>query len=79
MKTFKLVLLLGVAVVLSIIVLQNQALVKVRLLWWTGEATAIALLLLTIAGGFILGLLTALLVQRSSKSGSQPKGTDHDR
>jgi uncharacterized integral membrane protein len=75
MKTMKLVLMLVVAVALATVVLQNRALIEVRFLWWTGEISAIVILLLTVVGGFILGLLTALLVKSNAKSGSLQKGS----
>ena len=75
MKTLKLVLMLVVAVALAAVVLQNRALVEVQLLWWTGTISTIVLLLLTVVGGFILGLLTALLVKGGAKSDSTQKGS----
>lgn len=71
MKTLKLVLMLLVAVALAAVVLQNRALVEVQFLWWAGTVSAIVLLLLTVVGGFILGLLTALLVKSRAKSDSK--------
>ncbi|MDZ7816079.1 MAG: LapA family protein [Planctomycetota bacterium] len=74
MKTLKLVLMLVVAVTLAAVVLQNRALVEVQFLWWTGTISMIVLLLLTVVGGFILGLVTALLVKNGSKSDPLKKG-----
>lgn len=75
MKTLKLILMLVVAAALAAVVLQNRALVEIQFLWWAGEISAIVLLLLTVVGGFILGLLTALLVRGRTKSDSTQKGT----
>lgn len=74
MKTLKLVLMLVVALVLATLLLQNRALVEVQFLWWTGTISAIVLLLLTVVGGFILGLLTALFMKSGAKPDSLQKG-----
>lgn len=75
MKTLRLILILMVAVALAVVVFQNRALVEVRLLWWAGTISAIVLLLLTVAGGFILGLLTALLIKNGEQSNPEQKGS----
>lgn len=75
MKTLKLILMLVVAVTLAAVIVQNRALVEVTFLWWTGELSIIVLLTLTVVGGFILGLLTALLVKSGAKSDSIQKGS----
>jgi uncharacterized integral membrane protein len=72
-KKLKLVVMLLVAVALAAVVLQNQAAIEVRFLWWTGTISAIVILLLTVVGGFILGLLTALFLKTGVKSGSVKK------
>lgn len=69
MRTIKLVLLLMLAVALALVVFQNTAPVQMRFLWLRAEVPAVLLLFLTAAGGFILGLLVALLV----KSGPKPQ------
>lgn len=71
MKTVKLVLLLVLAAALALVVFQNTAPVRMRFLWLTGEVPAVLLLFLTAAGGFIMGLIVALLV----KSGVKVKKT----
>ena len=68
MNRMKLVVILVLAVALAVVVLQNTALIQVRVLWLTGEVPAVLLLFLTAAGGFILGLLVALLVKGGAKS-----------
>lgn len=62
-KSLKLASMLAVCVAMAFLVLQNRALIEVRFLWWTGTVSAIVLLFLTAVGGFVLGLLTALLVR----------------
>jgi uncharacterized integral membrane protein len=69
MKLFKLLLLMVLVVVLSAVVLQNQASWQVSFLWLTGEVPGIILLFLTAAAGFIAGITAALLVKR----GANPK------
>lgn len=68
MKTAKLIALAVVSLALILIVVQNTASVKARFLWFTGEVPAIVLLILTVAGGFIVGLVTAILVKNGGKS-----------
>jgi uncharacterized integral membrane protein len=67
MRTMKLILLLILAVILTLLVAQNTAPVQMRFLWMIGEVPAVLLLFLTAAGGFILGLLAALLVKTGRK------------
>jgi len=69
-KTTKKVLLLVLAVSLAVVVLQNTAPIQVRFLWLSGEMPAVLLLLFTAAGGFVLGLLVALL--SGNRARSQP-------
>jgi len=54
--------MLIVTVVLGVVILQNTEPVRVHFFWWNGEISAVLLLFLTTVGGFILGLLTTLLV-----------------
>ncbi len=63
MKTVKLISILLVAIALAVVVLQNTSLVQVRFLWLSGEMPAILLLFLISAGGFILGLVVALVIR----------------
>ncbi|MFH2046231.1 MAG: LapA family protein [Pseudomonadota bacterium] len=69
MKTIKQVLVLTISISLVLIVVQNTAPIQARFLWFTTEMPVILLLFLTAAGGFILGLIVALL----SKSGTKFK------
>ncbi len=68
MNRFKLVLLLVLAAALGVLIIQNTAPIQMRFLWVSAEVSAVVLLFLTAAGGFILGLLAALIVKRSGKS-----------
>ena len=61
MKTIKLLIFLVVATALVLVVLQNTAPVQIRFLWLKGEVPVILLLFLTTIGGFILGLIVALM------------------
>lgn len=70
MKTFKLVSLLVLVIVLTVVVVQNTASVQVNFLWLSGSMPAVLLLLLTTLGGFVLGLLVALLAGSRSRSQS---------
>ncbi len=67
MKMFKLVLLFVLLILLMVLTLQNQAAVKVHFLWMKGELSAVVLLFLTAAGGFLMGLLVPLLIREKQK------------
>lgn len=69
MKTIKQVLVLTISIALVLVVVQNTAPIQARFLWFTTEMPMILLLFLTAAGGFILGLIVALL----SKGGTKHK------
>ena len=69
MKGIKLAFLLTLSLALALVVIQNTAPVQARFLWFTAEVPAIVLLFLTAAAGFISGLLVALLIRGSAKSG----------
>ena len=71
MKKIKLGFILVLAVALAVVVLQNTAPVQVSVLWLTGEVPAVLLLFLTAGGGFILGLLVALLMKGGAESGTK--------
>ena len=63
-KKAKLALLVTVSLALVLLVAQNTAPIQARFLWITVDTPAIVLLFLTAVGGFVLGLLVALLVKR---------------
>ncbi|TVQ96206.1 MAG: LapA family protein [Spirochaetaceae bacterium] len=67
MRKVKLGLILALSLVLVLLVVQNTSPVRGRFLWYSAEVPAILLLVLTAAGGFILGLLVALFYQRDKK------------
>lgn len=68
MEKVKFVLLLVLVVALAVLVIQNTTPIHMRFLWLSAEVSAVVLLFLTTAGGFILGLLVALIVKSSGKS-----------
>lgn len=68
MKRIKLIFLLTISLALVLVVVQNTAPVNARFLWLTAEVPVIVLLFLTAAGGFVSGLLSALLVKSGAKS-----------
>ncbi len=67
-KKVKLGLILIISIGLVLLVVQNTTPVPARFLWFTAEIPAILLLFLTTAGGFVLGMLVTMLVQRHKKS-----------
>ena len=67
-KTVKLLFILAISLALVLLVVQNRAPVQTHFLWLTAEVPAILLLFLTLAGGFVLGLLVALFVKTGMKS-----------
>ena len=67
MRRVKLGLIVAVGLSLILVVIQNTTSVEARFLWFSGEVPVIILLVLTGAGGFILGLLVALLKLRDKK------------
>ncbi len=50
--------------------MQNTAPVQARFLWLTAQMPVVVLLLITAAGGFVAGLLVAILVMSGAKSKS---------
>ncbi len=68
MKRVKLAVLVAIGLALMMLVVQNTAPVQARFLWMSAEIPAVVLLFLTAAGGFVAGLLVALLAKRGSKT-----------
>lgn len=65
MRKVKLVSVLVLSFALVMVVAQNTAPIEARFLWMAAEIPAILLLFLTAIGGFVVGILTSLLVGRS--------------
>jgi uncharacterized integral membrane protein len=72
----KLGLIAGLSLVLILVIIQNTAPVLARFLWFSGEVPVIVLLVLTGTGGFVLGLLVALLKLRDRKPDSPREYTE---
>lgn len=69
MKKLKIILIITFTIVIALLILQNTARVQAHFLWFTAEVPIIVLLFFTAVGGFILGLVVALL----KKSNAKPK------
>lgn len=67
MKAIKLILLVALVVASTAVVIQNQQVWNVSFLWLTSDVPAIILLFLTLAAGFIMGVVATLLVKRNKK------------
>jgi len=65
MRKVKLVAVLLLSFALVMVVAQNTAPIEARFLWLTAEVPAILLLFLTAVGGFVVGILTSLLIGRA--------------
>lgn len=68
MRKVKLGLIIGLSLALILVVVQNTTSVRARFLWFSGDTPVILLLVLTGIGGFVLGLLVALLNLRDKKT-----------
>ena len=64
----KMAVLLLVSLGVVLVVIQNTDPVQARFLWFAAEIPAIVLLFVTAVGGFVAGLLAALLIKRGSQS-----------
>ncbi len=69
-KTVKLIVVLILSLGLVLITAQNTDPFEAQFLWFRAEVPAILLLFLTAVGGFILGLLVALISGLKSRSRS---------
>jgi len=67
-KTAKLVSLLVLAMALVAVIFQNTSPVRIRFLWLSGEVSIVLLLLMTAVGGFVMGLIVAMLPKGGAKS-----------
>lgn len=72
MQRFKLVVAAIIAIVIIIVIVQNTAAVDTRLLFVTVSMPGALLLVLTLAAGFVLGLvLSAAIMRRQKKEQSK--------
>ncbi len=76
MKKVKLGFLLALSLALVLLVAQNTDPVHARFLWFAAEIPAIVLLFLTAAGGFVAGLLVAILLKSDAQSKPPSHGDD---
>ncbi|TVR67860.1 MAG: LapA family protein [Spirochaetaceae bacterium] len=67
MRKVKLGVIVGLSLALVLVVMQNTGPIQGRFLWFSAEVPAILLLVLAVAGGFILGLLVANFYLRDRK------------
>lgn len=67
MKNAKLIAIIVIAVLLGIVVLQNSGSVETKFLFVSVRMPQVFLLLLTAAGGFILGLLVSVYSSSGGK------------
>lgn len=68
MKKTKLVLALLLVIAVALVIVQNSAPVQARLFWMTLEVPVFVLLFITATGGFLTGLLAALIVRGGAKA-----------
>lgn len=70
MRKSKTVILWIVSLLLLVFIVQNTAPVRARFFWFTADVPAIVLLVFAAAGGFISGILVALVIEsRARKNG----------
>ncbi len=77
MRKAKLALIMTLSLALVLVVVQNTTAVQGRFLWFAAEVPVILLLVLTAAGGFILGMLVAIFYQRNKKPEAQAPPTEY--
>jgi uncharacterized integral membrane protein len=75
----KIGIILGLSVILVLIIAQNTAPVPGRFLWFSGEVSAVVLLILSATVGFILGLLVALFTRREQQRKPSAESADDTR
>jgi uncharacterized integral membrane protein len=68
MKKMKIILISIFGIAIALVILQNTARVQAHFLWFTAEISVIVLLFFTATGGFLVGLLVALLKRSNAKS-----------
>jgi uncharacterized integral membrane protein len=67
MKKMKIILISIFCIAIVLVILQNTARVQAHFLWFTAEISIIVLLFFTAVGGFLVGLLVALLKRGNAK------------
>ncbi len=75
MRIVKQVSLVVLGILLTVIILQNTAPVRVQFLWISGQMATILLLFLTAVGGFAMGVIVTLLI----KGKKHPPAKNQDR
>jgi len=70
----KVTAILLISLVMMLLVWQNTGEIQAHFLWFTAGMPVIVLLFLTTAGGFVVGLLVALLMRSRVKRSSVSKG-----
>ncbi|HMB16972.1 MAG TPA: LapA family protein [Pelovirga sp.] len=72
MRTTKQVLLVILGALLTVVILQNTAPVRIQFLWFSGEISTVLLLFLTAVGGFAMGVMMTLLLKGRTKEPKIP-------
>jgi uncharacterized integral membrane protein len=77
----KIGIILGLSIVLVLLIVQNSVPVPGRFLWFSGQVSAVVLLILSATVGFILGLFVALFTRRDERERptSESPHNAHDR
>jgi|GEM_PF-870169 len=72
MRTTKQVLLVILGALLTVVILQNTAPVRIQFLWFSGEISTVLLLFLTAVGRFYMGVMMTLLLKGRTKEPKIP-------
>ena len=76
MKRIRIAVLWISSLLLVLLAVQNTAYVRARFLWLTADVPVILLLSFAAAGGFVSGILVALLLGNKTKTKGVPDGTE---
>ncbi len=63
MKKTKVVILWIISLLLLVFIAQNTAPVRARFFWFTADVPVIVLLVFAAAGGFVSGILVAMIIE----------------
>ncbi len=74
MKTFKLVFIVVLTLSLIVVVVQNTAPVYASFLWLKVQMPIFLLLFFTLAGGFVLGIMVKIFVDKTNNGKSNKGG-----